>query len=113
MRAGLVYDLNLAARYVAAKEVCRCCRLVVERYGTLRLSTFVFFFNDTATTEIYPLPLPDALPICFDKFRGIERLRKITAETSRKGPVLIFLRSEEHTSELQSHSFISYAVFCL
>ena len=29
------------------------------------------------------------------------------------GPLVYSLRSEEHTSELQSHSFISYAVFCL
>src|SRR2546425_11933873 len=30
----------------------------------LHLVLFFFFFNDTATTEIYPLPLHDALPIC-------------------------------------------------
>src|ERR1051326_9280568 len=66
------------------------------------------FFNDTATTEIYPLSLHDALPIsivCAAKHAAREW-------RSRRGRQLIS-RSEEHTSELQSHSFISYAVFCL
>src|ERR1051326_9601274 len=64
-----------------------------------------FFFNDTATTEIYTLSLHDALPICCLETRWAFRpaLR----------PGIRFRRSEEHTSELQSHSFISYAVFCL
>src|ERR1051326_9635122 len=64
-----------------------------------------FFFNDTATTEIYTLSLHDALPIS----RG--------SSTPTAGPECPAAgwrtRSEEHTSELQSHSFISYAVFCL
>src|SRR3712207_7382128 len=70
-----------------------------------------FFFNDTATTEIYTLSLHDALPIslgCPDwdlpqiirfaaqhKYDGIE-LRGIGAE----------MRSEEHTSELQSRQYL-------
>ena len=37
----------------------------------------------------------------------------ITAENDEIKAVLYYKRSEEHTSELQSHSFISYAVFCL
>src|SRR2546427_9227952 len=62
-----------------------------------------FFFNDTATTEIYTLSLHDALPISI----GPRHLAHCT------GPGLIprmcrrahrFLRSEEHTSELQSQS---------
>src|SRR6187549_4300311 len=66
-----------------------------------------FFFNDTATTEIYTgwytLSLHDALPISKDAWRCASRAR---AEPWR-------WRSEEHTSELQSHHPISYAVFCL
>src|SRR5216110_4138739 len=75
---------------------------------------FFFFFNDTATTEIYTsshtLSLHDALPILprpsgttaiFLRFRGLR-------------PILpLISRSEEHTSELQSRELISYAVFCL
>src|SRR5438034_6553128 len=67
----------------------------------LRLSLFFFFFNDTATTEIYTLSLHDALPISMDAgLEIIPVLNKIDlpgAEPERR-------RSEEHTSELQSHS---------
>src|ERR1051326_9380734 len=67
---------------------------------------FFFFFNDTATTEIYTLSLHDALPICHHGGRVDERAH-------RGGALHGVGRSEEHTSELQAHSFISYAVFCL
>src|ERR1039457_7673274 len=53
-----------------------------------------FFFNDTATTEIYTLSLHDALPIC-------ESPRDRT-ETPNPKPTRPPHRSEEHTSELQS-----------
>src|SRR6202000_3580292 len=58
--------------------------------------TFVFFFNDTATTEIYTLSLHDALPICVGR-REIARAFKIKDDDRRR-----IIRSEEHTSELQS-----------
>src|SRR2546427_8598104 len=61
-----------------------------------------FFFNDTATTEIYTLSLHDALPICWplcsaqvDQAPG--RVRLCSKGASGR-------RSEEHTSELQSQS---------
>src|SRR5256885_9853708 len=59
-----------------------------------------FFFNDTATTEIYTLSLHDALPICSPK----TSLRSITptAAASRSSACSTASRSEEHTSELQS-----------
>src|SRR5579864_9836084 len=56
---------------------------------------FFFFFNDTATTEIYTLSLHDALPIY--AFLPWDPVAKTMAPPS--GAV----RSEEHTSELQSH----------
>src|SRR2546426_5008642 len=59
-----------------------------------------FFFNDTATTEIYTLSLHDALPIC-DLSRRLgepeDRLRDVPLQPRRYDE-----RSEEHTSELQS-----------
>src|SRR5574340_1784557 len=56
----------------------------------------VFFFNDTATTEIYTLSLHDALPICArPAHRRGRRLHVGAAARPRH-------RSEEHTSELQS-----------
>src|SRR5438309_5497504 len=67
--------------------------------------TFRFFFNDTATTEIYTLSLHDALPIS-DRGQSVGqvvgRLGAIrsTAISIRGLPAAI--RSEEHTSELQS-----------
>src|SRR5260221_14781099 len=69
-----------------------------------------FFFNDTATTEIYTLSLHDALPICLARGRRrLTRLLPSMALTSRSEERLLpsmasTSRSEEHTSELQSHS---------
>src|SRR5260221_13346118 len=74
---------------------------------------FIFFFNDTATTEIYTLSLHDALPICRFGAEAIdERLHlRATALLLFRLRVELLLfggpqleRSEEHTSELQSHS---------
>src|SRR2546427_13055257 len=66
-----------------------------------------FFFNDTATTEIYTLSLHDALPICV---RGVRRLQPgagrftgLGVRPGRRGRRCA-RRSEEHTSELQSQS---------
>src|SRR6266550_9353469 len=61
---------------------------------------YIFFFNDTATTEIYTLSLHDALPISAD---DVLQLRDDRAE--RVVDLLFHIaqqRSEEHTSELQS-----------
>src|SRR6187455_3875904 len=77
---------------------------------------FFFFFNDTATTEIYTvmntLSLHDALPISQPTAR--RRLGETTdALSTDELPAVSDARSEEHTSELQSLITISYAVFCL
>src|SRR5258708_17508951 len=72
--------------------------------------SFFFFFNDTATTEIYTLSLHDALPICHVKrlvksiqTRNLLHLRPIAVdETMAVIDGQHRLRSEEHTSELQS-----------
>src|SRR5438132_9116513 len=62
-----------------------------------------FFFNDTATTEIYTLSLHDALPISAPG--RCHRRAPIARETgSAVSPGMGADRSEEHTSELQSHS---------
>src|SRR5438552_18907277 len=72
-------------------------------YPAAFYSLFPFFFNDTATTEIYTLSLHDALPISYaspgGKSGGPIRTMKrpISAGTRRCAA-----RSEEHTSELQS-----------
>src|SRR2546430_17168311 len=68
-----------------------------------------FFFNDTATTEIYTLSLHDALPISqppggpkFGHF--FEQVGERSEEKRNPGQQLEVVRSEEHTSELQSQS---------
>src|SRR5258705_13952086 len=58
---------------------------------------FFFFFNDTATTEIYTLSLHDALPI-YHVIAGPDSGMSLTHVRPGRG----HLRSEEHTSELQS-----------
>src|SRR4030066_2369752 len=59
----------------------------------------ILFFNDTATTEIYTLSLHDALPIS----GRIERLERGDEQCEVEVERLSGPRSEEHTSELQSH----------
>src|SRR6267142_6798836 len=56
-----------------------------------------FFFNDTATTEIYTLSLHDALPISRPRSSARPLSDSAAGTAPRHG------RSEEHTSELQSH----------
>src|SRR2546430_7087464 len=71
---------------------------------------FVFFFNDTATTEIYTLSLHDALPISAQRVARANshlpaRCPKKKSGAERYFQCLAFWRrSEEHTSELQSQS---------
>src|SRR5215813_15651042 len=64
---------------------------------------FFFFFNDTATTEIYTLSLHDALPISGSS-AGTSRRRQRTPVATITASLLISSppRSEEHTSELHS-----------
>src|SRR3982751_7128399 len=71
--------------------MCECTILV-------QLALFFFFFNDTATTEIYTLSLHDALPICLFAPGLAVRGSDVLPDRGRKD------RSEEHTSELQSRS---------
>src|SRR3712207_8389143 len=76
---------------------------------------YVFFFNDTATTEIYTLSLHDALPISLPWKPRTSRDRKVYSVTVASEYGLLFgeefgekgePRSEEHTSELQSRQYL-------
>src|SRR2546429_7340367 len=74
---------------------------------------FFFFFNDTATTEIYTLSLHDALPI-FHPTSGYLLVQAI--ETAHKGRFPASRRADEDRKSTRlnsSHGYISYAVFCL
>src|SRR6266481_4134331 len=93
----------------------RCLAEIIDTQRTGNNSTSLdssmilrhfFFFNDTATTEIYTLSLHDALPI-----QGPLVLQNRIERGQRKAPDTRFadrlgLRSEEHTSELQSQFHI-------
>src|SRR5688572_32531507 len=67
-----------------------------------------FFFNDTATTEIYTLSLHDALPILVGGGRSVADAPAPAVDAVTMRPAMaarqIAPRSEEHTSELQSQS---------
>src|SRR5437773_6835507 len=81
-------------------------------YSILTFTFILFFFNDTATTEIYTLSLHDALPICRE---GELVLREemgdaCDVENSR---ALADTRDRKSTRLNSSHITISYAVFCL
>src|SRR2546421_12223137 len=65
---------------------------------------FFFFFNDTATTEIYTLSLHDALPIYPGDFMFLVQARSFFPERFRRLNLHSAERSEEHTYELQSRS---------
>src|SRR3712207_7403549 len=75
-----------------------------------------FFFNDTATTEIYTLSLHDALPIFEDRLvrEEVEALEHHPDVAAQPGELLALLRQDRKSTRLNSsHANISYAVFCL
>src|SRR5437773_10949320 len=76
-------------------------RCISSAYLAL-LQFLYFFFNDPATTEIYTLSLHDALPICSERSCGHDATDRASASGSGRSGVAD-PRSEEHTSELQSH----------
>src|SRR5256885_12990640 len=87
------------------------CASYVARRSSPKFS--FFFFNDTATTEIYTLSLHDALPIC------LALGKRVLARTDRqihshRHPSLEEEKSDRKSTRLNSsHLVISYAVFCL
>src|SRR2546422_10079122 len=71
-----------------------------------------FFFNDTATTEIYTLSLHDALPICASwcgSWPWAVRMMNVSTPACSQSPS----RDRKSTRLNSSHGYISYAVFCL
>src|SRR2546430_4270624 len=74
------------------------------------IAAFVFFFNDTATTEIYTLSLHDALPI---SICARICLTRPWISLVLPAPSMIVVLDRKSTRLNSSHSQISYAVFCL
>src|SRR2546421_9184318 len=89
------------------------------------MSSIFFFFNDTATTEIYTLSLHDALPIFLGRTRRSPRRLRPCAKRRRARSVAPVRRrrrasrgcgtnrDRKSTRLNSSHDQISYAVFCL
>src|SRR2546422_11712906 len=78
-------------------------------FATEHFTTILFFFNDTATTEIYTLSLHDALPIYPRSYRRFGPgqgccCRRCVSDSSQ---------DRKSTRLNSSHGYISYAVFCL
>src|SRR5437667_618512 len=88
-----------------------------------RYSHFFFFFNDTATTEIYTLSLHDALPICTGSLSVAREYLALESGLPSFPPdytcpvvlrIPLRVRSDRKSTRLNSsHITISYAVFCL
>src|SRR5438132_8768752 len=73
---------------------------------------YFFFFNDTATTEIYTLSLHDALPIL--AFAGGPALAGALVGWTGGAPAFGVAAGDRKSTRLNSsHTVISYAVFCL
>src|SRR2546422_6108344 len=87
----------------------------------LSATHFFFFFNDTATTEIYTLSLHDALPISptlnsgTSGFRDAASSACVIASRVSMGSIILSIhkRDRKSTRLNSSHGYISYAVFCL
>src|SRR2546429_6550682 len=74
---------------------------------------FFFFFNDTATTEIYTLSLHDALPISDPALPATARRSCRGAAALGRARGFQMERDRKSTRLNSSHGYISYAVFCL
>src|SRR2546427_6681427 len=81
----------------------------------LRIFTSLFFFfNDTATTEIYTLSLHDALPISYFVVARLKVIVTSFVSTLVEPPAGTLIDLDRKSTRLNSsHSQISYAVFCL
>src|SRR2546428_10868633 len=88
--------------------------LLVGLFPPARSFSF-FFFNDTATTEIYTLSLHDALPICIAAaVTAFTAAHSLTLSLAALGFVHVPAPPDRKSTRLNSsHDQISYAVFCL
>src|SRR5436190_22504297 len=89
-------------------------------FARTSLHFYFFFFNATATTEIYTLSLHDALPICPGRRRDLLQQAGVAARPAGGGddrwasPGAVRVQPDRKSTRLNSsHTVISYAVFCL
>src|SRR5206468_13067248 len=104
--------------------LCWCLLLIRIRIFRLHLSFVLFFFNDTATTDIYTLSLHDALPISRHRYRRYSACRwarldgcwKVQGRRLHRDTTCVReeVSADRKSTRLNSsHDQISYAVFCL
>src|SRR6266508_3001766 len=99
-----LYRLGFAMIAYPTTLIFRVARTLEAALADLKT---VFFFNDTATTEIYALSLLDALPICASSSPPVASLRYRAMKGTVAPPAKsASVRSEEHTSELQSRGHL-------
>src|SRR5437764_15163613 len=89
--------------------------MFIHVVATVLLLSLIFFFNDTATTEIYTLSLHDALPISasFSTCSRRPQMQREAAPNSRNRRPMDLGADRKSTRLNSSHRCISYAVFCL
>src|SRR3990172_107671 len=120
----LFRSCGASAPYYCAHRHSRCCgassltaRALADRKSTRLnsshgyISYYLFFFNDTATTEIYTLSLHDALPILRGQRAVLLRTPAFAMLRREFIDRACPRRSEEHTSELQSRLHILLPLF--
>src|SRR3712207_585719 len=103
---------------ILTKQIIDCVNIVLVIIVVESLSVF-FFFNDTATTEIYTLSLHDALPISAVVYEEDAESGPRPEDSTELPPTVdrggrfdrkvganVVARSEEHTSELQSRQYL-------
>src|SRR6266542_7009143 len=96
--------LYLSCALISGHMAMMLMELNKRRYASFLV---VFFFNDTATTEIYTLSLHDALPIWLSGHR-------LSGSRPCPKPPSAFWKPDRKSTRLNSsHGSISYAVFCL
>src|SRR2546427_12777721 len=100
--------------------------MLVYLFTSILYTFSFFFFNDTATTEIYTLSLHDALPISMGSWKPFPDTRDAILELQKLVKVVLITNTDDaiiaetertidrkSTRLNSSHSQISYAVFCL
>src|SRR3954467_938536 len=96
-------DLNAMVVFVAVAAVSLDRKRTRLKSSHTIISYALFCLNDTATTEIYTLSLHDALPICKSHKAFLQNARGPECDGGVRRGGRRIIRSEAHTSEIQSH----------
>src|SRR2546429_9825915 len=102
--------VRVTASYIESRGTGKYRVGSMDLLMNLRVRSFYFFFfNDTATTEIYTLSLHDALPISV----AVPLFHLMKPPTNQPSGLVAKALDRKSTRLNSSHGYISYAVFCL